>query len=279
VLNAEFARWMVQERGYSSWTIRAYGGKVKQADRFITATFGRRLIRAREEHVRTYLAQFRWPKTRNVHLLALRRLFEFAREVGYRKTDPTSEIRRLPEPEYLPHPISNQDLRRLRLVAATMSLRHRLILDLALFAGLRRSEVSKISWSDIDLAGRRIRVFGKGRKERILPLHSVLATELELWRLVTPSEEWVLPSPQSYRGHISHATIWLTIKEIGERAGLKIKPHDLRHSFATELLESGSQIERVKELLRHSSLASTQIYTKVSIARLEEDIERLDFGA
>jgi integrase/recombinase XerD len=279
MLRQEFVRWMIEDRGFTPETRRGYLERTDQAERFMGATFGRRLIRAREEHLRAFLSQFEWAKTRNCHLSSLRAYFRFARERGFRKTDPSTEIRRLPEPHYLPRPISLEEAKRLRAAAGMLSLRHRLVVDLALYAGPRRAEIASLRWSDIDLGGQRIRFHGKGRKDGIVPLHETLVAELQVWRVVQPCEEWVFPSVQGTPGrHIAPDTVWLLIRQVGQAAGVQVTPHRLRHSFATELLEKGADVRHVQELLRHASLVSTQLYTKVSVGRLEEDIARLDFG-
>jgi integrase/recombinase XerD len=278
-LRGEFRRWMIEDRGFSAATRSSYTEKTDQANRYMKATFGRRLVMAQEEHVRAHLATFAWPKTRNVHRTALRSYFRFTRECGYRTTDPIRNIERMREPRYLPRPLTVKQVQRLRAAATTLTLRPRVILDLALFAGPRRSEIASLRWSDVDLAGKRIRFFGK-QKEGVIPLHDVLITELQLWRLSIPlDEEWVFPSSTGQRGrHLSGESIWATIKEIGRRAGVSVQPHQCRHSFATELLEQGSDIRHVQELLRHASLSSTQIYTKVAVKSLEPDVARLSYG-
>jgi integrase/recombinase XerD len=269
---------MLDERGYAVTTRRVRLQHIDQAERFMQATFGRRLIRAQAEHVKAFLATFEHPKSRNGARADLRSYFLFARERKYRATDPTAEIRRVREPHYLPRPLSLEQASRLRAAATTLSLRHRVVVDLALFAGPRRAEIARLRWTDIDLQARRIRFFGKGSREGVVPLHEDLATLLELWRITEPSEEWVFPSRTSPQKPLGPPSIWRLVKEAGARAGVRVTTHQLRHSFATELLEQGSDIRRVQELLRHTSLVSTQIYTAVSVGRLEGDIARLTFS-
>ena len=271
----EFTRWMTDERGYARTTRSTRVQHVTQADIYVKKTFGRRLLMEKPEHVKAFLATLQHAKSRNGYLCDIRSFFVFARERGYRKTDPTVDIRRLPEPRYLPRPLSLEEARRLRYAAASLSLRHRVIVDLALFAGPRRAEIAALKWSDVDLQTKRIRFFGKGAKEGVVPLHDALVDLLRVWRIAEPSEVWVLPS---YRGgHLRPASIWRAIKEAGERARISVTPHRLRHTFATSLLEAGSDIRVVQELLRHKALSSTQIYVAVSTKRLEADIDRLDY--
>lgn len=276
---ADFCRWMVDERGYAAETRRGYRERTQQAERWARHTFGTPLWRLQEPQIRAFLSRAEHPKHRNSHLASLRVYFAWAVESGLRKNDPTVGIRRLPEPRYLPRPISVVDAKRLRLAAATLSLRHRLMVDLGLFAGLRRAEIAGLRWADVDLAGRRLRVFGKGRKEGVVPLHDELVAELHLWRLTAPSEEWLFPGTHHPAGHhVAPHTVWRLITEAGQAAGVKVSPHPLRHTFGTELLEAGSDIRRVQELMRHASLNSTATYTKIAVGRLEQEIARLDFS-
>jgi integrase/recombinase XerD len=278
MLRAEFARWMLDDRGLAAETRRGYREKTDQAERYMLATFGRRLIRCQEDHIRAYLGTFSWSKTRNCHRSVLKAYFRFALERSYRKTNPMANIIRLPEPKYLPRPIPVKDVKRLRAASATLSLRHRLVVDLGLFAGLRRTEIARLRWTDVDLGKKRLRVFGKGRKEGMVPLHDELVAEFSLWGLTTPSEEWVFPAVDRRRPLSGH-TIAMLFRQVCERAGIRPVPHAMRHSFATELLDKGADIRHVQELLRHASISSTAVYTKVSIGRLEEDVARLDFGS
>lgn len=171
---------------------------------------------------------------------------------------------------------------RVRTGAQLCSMRHQVAVDLALFAGARRSEIAGLSWSDVDLQTGQVRIFGKGSREAVLPLHASLISLLTTWRLRNATgSQWVFPSRggDGYRGigHLSPWSIGRLIHEAGAAAGVDVTPHVLRHTFATELHDGGSDIRVVQELMRHRSLTSTQIYTKVSVVRLEEHVGRLTF--
>lgn len=277
-----YREWMDDERGYTPTTRKNYTLWVLQAETWLRAVHHRSLIRANTAQLRAFLHTFPYPKTRNCKLSALRSFYDFAQERGFRKTNPTLELRRLPEPHLLPKPLSGVEVRRMRAAARPesrmVSYRHHVILELALLAGPRRAEIATLKWPNVDLYGRRIRFFGKGQKEGVIPLHGELVDILHAWSMYEPSDLWVFPSAHSQYGHISPEKVWRSIKEIAEAAGLRgVHTHRLRHTFATTLLEQGADIRHVQELLRHSSIASTQIYTKVAVGSLEPDIDRLSY--
>ena len=167
-----------------------------------------------------------------------------------------------------------------RLLAApaggdALSLRDRAILELFYSSGLRVSELSAIALQQIDLKEGFLRVFGKGAKERVVPIGGRAREALETY-LVSARNHFVKPKTTSAvflseRGTaISRKMLWVLVKKYARRAGLEkaVKPHLLRHSFATHLLGGGADLRAIQEMLGHSNLATTQIYTAVEEKRL-----------
>ncbi|MFC7356924.1 tyrosine-type recombinase/integrase [Jejudonia soesokkakensis] len=156
------------------------------------------------------------------------------------------------------------------------AIRNKLIVELFYATGMRRAELVNLKLSDIDLAQQTVKVLGKRNKERIIPLlKPVLKTYQEyinersaLKKIESP--EYVLLSSKGVK--IYETLVYRVINSYFSIASEKIKrsPHILRHSFATHLLNEGADINAVKELLGHSSLASTQVYTHNNIAKLKE---------
>jgi integrase/recombinase XerD len=277
MLRTEYRRWMQEVKHYSPVTIKARDSHMGTADAWMHRTFGRRLIRAQQEHIETYLRGAPTATTRNSYLADFRSYFAFAIARGYRKTDPTKGIERWKMRRRLPRPISLQEAQRLRAAASSLSLKHRTVVEVALHCGPRRAEIAGLRWEDIDFGERRIRFDGK-TGEGVIPLHENAAAVLQAWRLAVPSSEWVFPSPRG--GHYVPKTIWQYIQEASRAAALRgCTPHRLRHTFATKLLDAGVDVRHVQELMRHASLSSTALYTKVSVANLEPDINRLDYGS
>jgi integrase/recombinase XerD len=156
-------------------------------------------------------------------------------------------------------------------------IRDRAMLEMAYSTGMRVSEVCGLLFESLDLDSRLVRIKGKGGKERIVPAGSLALKALE--RYISESRPLLLgdrPVPfvfLNYRGGpISRVTFWKLLKKYAAMAGLPgdVTPHTLRHSFATHLVEGGADLRAVQELLGHSSIATTQIYTRLDVDYLLE---------
>ena len=151
------------------------------------------------------------------------------------------------------------------------------MLEMAYSTGMRVSEVCGLLFESIDLDSRLVRIKGKGGKERIVPAGSMALKALE--KYMSESRPFLLgdrPMPfvfLNYRGGpISRVAFWKMLKKYAAMAGLPgdVTPHTLRHSFATHLVEGGADLRAVQELLGHSSIATTQIYTRLDVDYLLE---------
>jgi integrase/recombinase XerC len=148
-------------------------------------------------------------------------------------------------------------------------------LELFYSAGLRLSELAGLQRESIDLKQGTVRVLGKGRKERLCPLGEPAVRAVEAYLEASPFEsEALFVSAQGRQ--LNGRTIQLALKRYLAAAGLdaKLSPHKLRHSFATHLLDRGADLRSVQELLGHSQLTTTQIYTSVSVERLKRVYDR-----
>jgi integrase/recombinase XerD len=167
-----------------------------------------------------------------------------------------------------------------RLVAAPSgggprALRDRALLELFYSSGLRVSELAALALQQIDLRAGFLRVFGKGAKERVVPVGGKACTALETY-LTSGRPHLVRPHTGSafflnHRGRgLSRVALWKIVKAHATRAGISknVKPHALRHSFATHLLTGGADLRAIQEMLGHSSISTTQIYTAVEPQRL-----------
>ena len=155
-------------------------------------------------------------------------------------------------------------------------LRDSAMLELIYASGLRISEVCGLKWAGLDLTQRRVLVRGKGRKERVVPLGRIAAAAIEsLWKAlgqVHEAEDFVFPGNDDPQKPLRPLVLQKRLKRYLAAAGLDpaLTPHKLRHSFATHLLDAGADLRAVQELLGHSHLKTTEIYTHVTAERLKK---------
>jgi integrase/recombinase XerC len=158
-----------------------------------------------------------------------------------------------------------------------MTLRDRALLEVAYSSGLRVSELVGLNHEDVDRAGRLVRVRGKGRRERIVPLGSIALAALDRHRALGEAAPRTAAAGQPLfagrsGGRLSVRTVQRVVaRRLAQAAhGLGVTPHALRHSFASHLLDRGADLRAIQEMLGHRSLATTQIYTHVSRGRLRK---------
>ena len=211
-------------------------------------------------------------------LSAVRMLCRHLVRERVREDDPTVLLTGPKLRRKLPHTLSAADM--VKLLAApsggdAYSIRDRAMLEFFYSSGLRVTELVELSLQQVDLEQGFVRVFGKGSKERVVPLggraRDAVATYLlsSRPRLVKPRTGSELFISERGRG-LSRKTLWSIVKKYAARAGLSaaVKPHLLRHSFATHLLGGGADLRAIQEMLGHASIGTTQIYTAVESSRL-----------
>jgi integrase/recombinase XerD len=213
------------------------------------------------------------------HLTALRQFYAYALEKSWVETDPTEGLRSAKLPTTLPKALSISDMQTL-LVAplgeSPTEIRLRMILQLLYICGLRVSELANLTLHDVSqLEGPWLRITGKGGKTRHVPLGPVAQETLTQFikqarpRLRGAAGPWLLAGPTGKRP-LTRVRLFQLVKEAGQRVGVAVAPHHLRHSFATHLLDGAADLRAVQLMLGHASLNTTQIYTKLTTQRLHE---------
>ncbi|BBZ82740.1 integrase [Mycobacteroides abscessus] len=201
----------------------------------------------------------------------LRAWFKWLVLMDYRVDNPMVKLGSPKYPDRVPRPVPDDGLA--RLLCSRMHHRTRVMILLASLGGLRVHEIAKFRGEDIDLARRVFYVHGKGGSRNMLPLHPLLAEAA----LTMPQRGWWFPSNTKRPGQHVHAKgVSDIIGQAMRRAGTPGTPHSLRHWFGTTLLDDGEDVRVVQTLLRHKSLATTAIYTKVPDARRHSAVDRLD---
>ncbi len=211
-------------------------------------------------------------------LAALRSFSKFLQAESIRSDDFTALITGPKVKRRLPATLSVDELGRLIGAASggdPQSLRDRALLELFYASGLRVSELAALTLQQIDLDHGFMRVFGKGSKERVVPMGGRAKDAVSVW-IASGRPHLVKPKTGSQlflnnRGTaLSRVMLWMIVKKYAKRAGITkpVKPHALRHSFATHLLSGGADLRAIQEMLGHASISTTQIYTAVEESRL-----------
>ncbi|WP_297521148.1 site-specific tyrosine recombinase/integron integrase [Thermococcus sp.] len=208
----------------------------------------------------------------NLVVQALRAYFRFE------GADEEAEKLKPPKvPRSLPKALTREEVKRLLSVIPPTRKRDRLIVLLLYGAGLRVSELCNLKRKDVDIERNLIVVRGgKGAKDRVVPIPAFLSDAIGdyLKTREDDSEYLIVEDRRRNKDRLSTKTVWHLLKKYGERAGVEVTPHKLRHSFATHMLENGVDIRAIQELLGHSNLSTTQIYTKVTVEHLRKAQEK-----
>jgi len=259
----EFLEFLEELRGYSDLTIKSYDESIKEALQFIE-------IEKYEDRLIFNLMPYRIKisklnaKTISKKLSAIRSFVSYLNDNDFNivlKANDSIKVAKT-----LPKPITHKHI----LEALTQAdLEEKLVVVMLYTLGLRISELSSLKISDIDKEW--IRVIGKGDKQRDIPL--IDSTK----ELVAQYLETYYPKKflfEKNRGKLSENSLRYIVTKVFNRVSLKVTPHQLRHSYATALLNSGAPIVDVSELLGHSSIATTQIYTKLGSALKQQNYNK-----
>lgn len=229
------------------------------------------------QHIRAFIRDilgFGYARTSAARKLsAIKRWLAYLLEQGDIESDPSLGLRGPKLPATLPRALPREDVSKIldEGVDEDNYLRDKAVLELLYGSGLRIAEIASVCWGDLDVVERWVRIKGKGKKERIVPLGSYSVKAIEEWGKGVPreDEEYLFPGKQG--GHITVRTISRIVKRASMNAGLPgVTPHMLRHSFATHMLEGGASLRVLQELLGHESLAITQRYLTVTAEHLKK---------
>jgi integrase/recombinase XerD len=275
----DFLDFIKIERGYSENTVKSYKRDLDQFLRFAKISkpkdVDREKIKSYLEHL--YNEGFSVSSAER-KLACLKSFFKYLLREGKIEIDPTSDIKLPKKAKRLPKALGIGET--IRLVSAPreknhISLRDAALLELLYATGMRASEVVGLNIADINLSVSFVRCFGKGSRERIVPINKVtlkaIKEYLEKGRPKFPKKDKDALFVDKNGERLTRQGLWLVIKKYVKKSGVKGKtsPHTLRHSFATHLLEKGADLRSVQEMLGHADISTTQIYTSVSRERLK----------
>jgi integrase/recombinase XerD len=279
------------ERGVAANTLSSYRRDLGRYAEYLDARGLRGLDAVDAQTVSAFLAHLREGDAQHQPLsatsaaravIAVRGLHRFALRDGLVDVDVAREVRPPSPPRRLPKAIAIDEVERLLDAAGAdgspLAIRDRALLEVLYATGARISEAVGLAIDDIDLAERTVLLSGKGGKQRRVPLGSFAAQALDAYlvqvRPALASAGRGTPAVflNARGGALSRQSAWTILRTAAERAGLAdgVSPHTLRHSFATHLMEGGADVRVVQELLGHSSVTTTQIYTLVTVDKLRE---------
>ena len=278
-----FIKYIKFEKRYSQHTQLAYQRDLEQFFKYVNDIYG---ITVTEEvkhiHIRAWIVSLIQESISttsiNRKLSCLKSFFKFVLKRGMLTVNPMSKIVSPKSGKRLPVYVDQKAMEKLfeevHFPESYIGIRDRTILELLYMTGIRRSELIEIKKSDLDLEQKLLKVFGKGKKQRLIPLTNTIKKTLNSY-LTAFEEEF--GQEESYlfltqkRRKLYPKLVYLLVKSyLSQVTSIEQRsPHVLRHSFATHLSNNGAELNAIKELLGHSNLSATQVYTHNSIERLK----------
>lgn len=279
-----FLSYLRVEKALSQNTIDAYRRDLEKFSEFATERGLKKPAQVKRGDIVDFLGTLYVRKldARSVarHLVSLRQLFRFLLAEELIPEDPVVTVESPKFRQSLPEFLSVEEVDRLLSqpdASSTLGLRDKAMIELLYSAGLRVSELCNLAVDDLHVEAGSLRCIGKGNKERLVPVGKRALTVLQLYILKARPE--ILGERTSKylflnrRGSkLDRINFWKTLGLYGRKAGLRkaLKPHMLRHSFATHLLDRGADLRSVQIMLGHSDISTTQIYTHVVEERLKQ---------
>ena len=280
-----FERYLKLERNFTRNTLDAYSHDVQKLLRYLE-TEGIEAEEVTIDRLQHFAAELHdlgiAPRSQARILSGVRAFYRFLHLDGRIANDPTELLESPLIGEHLPEVLTTDEVDRLE-AAIDLSKweghRNRAIIEVLFSCGLRVSELVSLKLSCLYTDEEFLRVEGKGRKERLVPLSPKAIKELGLWfddrrqmNIKAGEEDYVFLNRRG--AHLTRTMILIIIKRLAEDAGIKknISPHTLRHSFATALLEGGADLRAIQAMLGHESISTTEIYTHIDTHTLREEI-------
>lgn len=278
-----FLDYLLFEKRYSKHTLLSYQNDLEQFFAYLTSQFDAPAIeQITAMYVRSWLAELKEEKISsksiNRKISSLKSFFKYQLKTGKLEKTPMATVTAPRVSKRLPAYVEQKDIATLfdyvEFPDNWRGRTERLVLQLFYSTGMRLSELINLKESQLDLAQSQVKVVGKGNKERVIPVPPELLRQIEEYQEEKPIKDPAVPNVfVTEKGKPLHPrSVYAFVKQyLGQVTTIQKKsPHILRHSFATHLMNNGAELNAVKELLGHSSLAATQIYTHNTIEKLKE---------
>ena len=281
---ANFLKYLEYEKRYSRHTLISYQTDIEQLQQFIEAHFPElELITCDYRTLRSWIVSLVESKidSRSVNrkIATLRSFYKFLNKRSEISVDPTTKLKVLKVAKKLPQFVNEEDISKIfdniQFDNNLENKREQLILELLYGTGIRLSELINLERDDVNLNQRTIKVLGKRNKERIIPFSKYLERIIVEYNNVdkNPGAHYLITDNNGKQ--LYPMFVYRTVKKYLAFANVdKKSPHVLRHTFATHLLNKGAELNAVKDLLGHSSLAATQVYTHNSMEKLKKAFDK-----
>lgn len=282
----EFLNYLIIDCNYSDETKESYEFELEKLEQFLQKN-NILLEQIQRDDMGQYISYLNKmnlnAKTISHNISCLRTFYKFLRRNHYIADDPLEEIALPKQAKKLPRVLSIEEIELLLDIPIknAFSARNKAILELMYATGLRVSEIVNLKIENIDFEMSIVRTFGKGKKERIVPLgdYSLKALHTYIYEyrnqlLIKGWNDFLFIN--NHGGCLTRQAIFKMIQALAKEKGIEtiFSPHTLRHSFATHLLQNGANLRDIQEMLGHSSLSTTQIYTHISNEKLESDYKK-----
>ncbi len=277
----EFIDYLRYEKKYSENTVEAYLNDLNKLNQNINQDF----TKLTKQNIETYLqnqAKQESPSSISRTISTLKSFYKFLEIYKYTKNNPTTTIITPKKPKTLPKVLSEEEVSNLLDInlQTDFDYRNKAMLELMYSSGLRVSELINLTINDIDLKNASVRIFGKGSKERIVPLDDYAVDALNNY-ITYHRQNLFKHGENNYLFLNNHGNpmtrqgFFKLLQKIAKEKNIKTQfsPHTLRHSFATHLLKHGADLRSIQELLGHSDISTTQIYTHITNERLQKNYE------
>ena len=276
---SDYMNYLSLERRLSDNTIDGYKRDLYDFYKFVNKSYKDVNVGDIVKYI-TYLNNKISAKSINRHIVSIKNFFKYLERNDLIKNNPCTDITGLKTPKKMPRVLSEEDINKLLDIKLNdaYSYRNKAMLELMYSSGLRVSELLNLELSNIDFNMNLVRIYGKGNKERIVPIDDV-ATKY-LYEYINIYRNTLLKNNVSNilflnsRGDkLSRQGFFKILREIALEKGIKrdISPHTLRHSFATHLLDHGADLRSIQTMLGHENIETTQIYTHVSNNYIKEN--------
>ncbi len=275
---SQYAEYLEIERGLAYNTLLAYRSDLYSLSDFLQQFELNSLDDIQRYHLNSYIKSLYdkkyTPRSITREIASIKGFFKWLSVNDYLKHNPALAIEQPKIPKRLPKVLSMAEIN--KLLDSEMSLLDKAVLELLYAAGLRVSELTDIQYNNIDLNAKYLRCIGKGSKERIVPIGAKACSALKKYykerefilKKYNISSKYVFIKDNGKK--LTRQDVYNFINNLGKNINKDISPHTIRHSFATHLLENGADLRVVQELLGHSDVSTTQLYTHISKKRLKE---------